>query len=115
MVGSTEDKKKMHWKKWSFLCRPKELRGLNFRNFTDFNQALVAKQIWRIINHLDALIARVLKSIYFSDTSVMEADMGANPSYMWKSLLRGRELIKLGLRYRIGNGKTIIIFEDPEL
>lgn len=111
--GSTEENRKIHWKSWNSLCLLKSLGGLNFRDLTGFNQSLVAKQVWRILTYPMLLASKVLKSIYFPNTSLLEADLGNNPSYLWKSFLWGRDLLKLGLRFRIGNGKTIKVFTDP--
>lgn len=83
----------------------KVLAGSIFRDIEGFNKALIAKQTWRIQTNLDSLIARFL--------SILDAELGKHPSYLWKSLLWGRELICKGLRYRIGNGKDTYMFKDP--
>lgn len=38
--------------------------------------------------------------------------MGNKPSYVWRSLLEGRKLLSKGLFWRIGNRKSIKIWED---
>ena len=37
----------------------------------------------------------------------MEADLGDNPSFVWRSLLEARDLIKAGSRWQVGDGKSI--------
>lgn len=43
----------------------------------------------------------------------MKATMGSNPSFAWRSILWGRNLFKLGYRWRIGNGFSVDALEDP--
>lgn len=113
--GSSPTKRKIHWFKWKDLCLPKSLGGLNFRDIEGFNQALLAKQVWRILMSSDSLVSKFLKSIYFHNSNILEAERGRQPSYLWRSLLWGRELLSKGLRYRIGDGKNTFMFKDPWL
>lgn len=80
---------------------------MGFRKFGTFNQALIAKQVWRIIEKPNSLLAQVFKSRYFRSEDIMEAKLGSNPSFAWRSICWGRELIKEGLGWTITNGKSI--------
>lgn len=104
---------KMHWFKWEKLCLPKSLGGLNFRAIEGFNQAFIAKQVWRILADPMSLASRFFKSIYFMNGNILEAKLGRKPSCLWKSLLWGRDLLKQGIRYRVGNGEFVFMFKDP--
>ncbi|KAH9769616.1 reverse transcriptase domain-containing protein [Citrus sinensis] len=97
----------IHWAKWGRLCQAKIRGGLGFRDFSCFNQALIAKQGWRLIQNPEALMARVLKAKYFKNSSFMDAKLGANPSFVWRSILWGRQTIHKGSRWRIGNGEQV--------
>lgn len=85
--GSKDNKRKMHWCKWDKLGLPKSLGGLNFRDIEGFNQAVIAKQVWRLLSNPESLLARVLKGIYFNESNILEADLGKNPSFIWKSMI----------------------------
>lgn len=107
--GSSSNKKKMHWFKWDSLCLPKSLGGLNFRDIEGCNKALIAKQVWRIMSNPNDLVSRFLKSLYYNNSNILEAELGRSPSFLWKSLIWGRELLTKGHRYRIGDFKPICI------
>lgn len=55
----------------------------------------------------------VLKARYFNNSSVLEAKCGYRPSFVWRSILWGRELIRKGIRWRIGNGSRVRVYNDP--
>ncbi|XP_062075523.1 uncharacterized protein LOC133779594 [Humulus lupulus] len=44
-----------------------------------------------------------------------EAKLGAAPSFIWRSLLWGRQIIEAGARWRIGSGEEVRIVEDKWL
>ncbi|XP_010481232.1 PREDICTED: uncharacterized protein LOC104760080 [Camelina sativa] len=52
----------MHWIAWEKLCCSKQMGGLGFKNVDDFNTALLAKQLWRLIEAPNSLCARVFKT-----------------------------------------------------
>ncbi|KAH9663932.1 reverse transcriptase domain-containing protein [Citrus sinensis] len=93
--GSSETKRSIHWIRWERLCHAKIRGGLGFRDFSSFNQALIAKQGWRILQHPDSLMAKILKAKYFKHSGFMDAKLGSHPSFVWRSILWGRQLPSL--------------------
>ena len=81
------------------MCVPKIDGGLGFRNLHFFNTALLAKQSWRLLNNPHSLFFRVFKARYFPRSTFLEAQLGFNPSFLWRSILSGREVITKGLRW----------------
>lgn len=75
-----ESKKKIHSVSWSEMCKAKETRGMGFCDVPDFNQALLAKQAWKIVNEPDALLSRLYKGRYFSSSSFLECGKGFRPA-----------------------------------
>lgn len=111
--NDSQGKRGFHWSKWENLCKPKSVGGLGFWSIRAFNKALHANQIWRIILAPNSLMVRVLKGRYFKDTDIMTSNLGYNPSYIWRSLLWSRDIIKKWLCWRVGNGQNIMVKSDP--
>ena len=97
--GQQRDERKVHWVKWESLCAPKIDGGLGFRNLHFFNTALLAKQSWQLLNNPHSLFFRVFKARYFPRSTFLKAPLGSNPSFLWRSILSGREVITKGLRW----------------
>ncbi|XP_021739763.1 uncharacterized protein LOC110706169 [Chenopodium quinoa] len=106
---------KMHWKSWEYLCRPKSRGGMGFRDLRVFNQALLAKQGWRLIHDRDTLLYKVLKAKYFKSSDFIEARRGFDPSYTWRSIWGAKSLLLEGLIWRVDNGLDIKVWSDKWL
>ena len=85
---------------------------MGFRDLKAFNLALLAKQGWRIHQSPNSLIHRVLKAKYFMNSSFMDAQVGKNPSYIWRSILAAKLVIKKGARWVVDDGRSIKIWEE---
>ncbi|XP_022159057.1 uncharacterized protein LOC111025497 [Momordica charantia] len=110
--GDGDADHKIHWVSWKRMCLRKCMGGLGFRDLEFFNQALLAKQGWQIFSDPSSLLAWVLKFKYFKNCDFIEASVGSRASFIWRSLLWGCDLLRIGLRWRVGNGANIRIYED---
>jgi hypothetical protein len=97
--------RKVRWISWERMCVGKRDGGMGFRHHDDFNQALLAKQAWRLVTSPESLCAKVLRARYYKQGSIMDAKCPKRGSYTWRSILYGRDLLKEGLIWRVGDGK----------
>lgn len=80
--GSKEDKRGIHWATWERMSCAKSRGGVGFKDMSSFNQALIAKQGWRLIQYPVSLMAKVMKARYFKQTDFLKAKVGYNPSFI---------------------------------
>lgn len=110
--SSKTSKKKIPWVAWKKMCRPKDQGGLGFRDISHFNQALLGKQAWRVWSNPSSLLHQILKHRYFKNHSFLNGCPGRRPSYAWRSILHGRDLMQKGLINRIGDGQDTRMWID---
>jgi hypothetical protein len=110
--GSSTDKRKVHWVKWKDICNHKKKGGIGFRRLRAFNEALLAKQGWRLITHPNSLVAQILKAKYYPTVHFLKAKAKTNMSYTWKSILHASWIIQKGSYWTIGNAASIDLWED---
>ncbi|KAL5551591.1 hypothetical protein UlMin_001767 [Ulmus minor] len=53
---------------------------------------------WRLIRSPDSLVGKVLKACYYPNCSFLDANLGSCPSFSWRSICWGRDIIKMGSR-----------------
>ena len=102
--GVENGKKKMAWTSWDKMILPKAMGGMGFRDMRAFNQALLAKQAWRLIQNPNGLCARVLKAKYFPNGNILDTVFASDASPVWRAIEFGLELLKKGIIWRVGNG-----------
>lgn len=85
---------------------------MDFRDLQCYNKTLLAKQAWRMLTNPNSLWAKFLKELYFPNKNLMEAKCNNNSSWLWKNIIKGRDLLKQGIRWEVGNGEKINFWED---
>lgn len=68
----------------------KEQGRMTFKDVSIFNQAMLAKQSWRLLKNPDDLLATIMKGKYFIHRNFIRAQLGKHPSYVWRSLMWGK-------------------------
>ena len=76
---------------------------------------MLAKQLWRLHDRKDSLIAKYFKARYYPNHDVWNAKVGHYPSCGWRSILGSRHMLSGGLRWKVGDGKCIKVWKDAWL
>ncbi|CAA7018071.1 unnamed protein product [Microthlaspi erraticum] len=112
---SSPENKRLGWVALNKMAKPKFLGGLGFKDINMFNDALLAKLSWRILNKPECLLARILKGKYFRRSSFLESTIPTTASHGWRSIHIGKELLTSNLGWVIGDGQSIRVWQDPWL
>lgn len=111
--GESNGHDAMHWFTWEKLAQPKCRGGMGFRVLQHFNRAMLAKQVWRLLEDPHSIVAKIFKARYHKYVDILDADTGSNPSYVWRSLMWAKQLVRQGVFWRVGDGEGIRPFDDP--
>ena len=84
---------------------------MNFKELSKFNEAMLAKQVWRLIHDKESLFYRVFKAKFFPLGDIFSAQVKSG-SYAWRSILSARKVVAARARWRICNGLTTRIYSD---
>jgi hypothetical protein len=107
--------KGINWLSWEKLTMRKEYGGMGFRHLYGFNLAMLGKQGWKLATNHDTIVARVFKARYFPRGNFLGANLGHNPSFIWRSIHASQVVVKGGLRWRVGDGRNINVWHDAWL
>ena len=72
--------------------------GMGFKQLKQFNLALLAKQGWRLQLGHESLVYKVFKARYFPRCNFVQAGIGSNPSYAWRSIMATQDIVRRGIR-----------------
>lgn len=111
--GSNKGSRKVQWiMPWDTLLKPKGLGGMGFKDLKLFNQALLARQAWRLPLFPYSLCAQVLKAKYFPSGNLLDTVAAGEASQTWRATEHGLELLRKGVVWRVGDGSSIRIWRD---
>jgi hypothetical protein len=79
-----------------------------------FNLAMLAKQVWRLIDEPNSLCVQVLRAKYYLiSRDILQAGPKARSSFTWQSIVAWIQTFKRGCIWRVGNGDSTEIWKDP--
>ena len=86
------------------------------------NKALFGKQAWCFLTKPEALVASTLLPKYYKNEPFIKVKSKPGNSWIWKSLLVGRDVISKGIDIQVWSGKqttfsvgTFAFDNDPNL
>ncbi|XP_019155162.1 PREDICTED: uncharacterized protein LOC109152034 [Ipomoea nil] len=94
------------------VCTPIE-RTMNRYLWGSGTDGGIHWKAWQMLFKPESLVARVYKARYYPKGSFYEANLGNNSSFCWRSIMAAKCLICSGVRRRIGDGETTLIWAHP--
>ena len=89
--------RKLHFINWNEVCTPKSEGGLGLKRFELMNQAMLAKQFWRIAHNPQSLLARTLKVKYFPKGFTHDCSPKPHNSWIWRNIIKSETRVNGGL------------------
>lgn len=75
----------------------------------------LTKLSWRLVEWPDSLLAKILKGKYNPTSSFMDCSTSSNTSHGWNGIMAGKEVLKRGVGWLVGDGKDIKVWGEPWL
>ncbi|KAL0294067.1 UNVERIFIED_CONTAM: hypothetical protein Scaly_3129600 [Sesamum calycinum] len=91
---------------WEQICKPKAEGGLGMRSLIIMNQALILKQMWRILQNDGSSIWVDWIQRYRLRHSTLWTFNRTTGSWCWKKMLKLRPLLQRGVHYKVGDGSS---------
>ena len=105
--GHDQGVRKMHLINWNKICHPKSAGSLGFKKFSLMNQAMLAKQFWRIHHNPHSLVAKTFKAKYFPRSSILDCTPKPHQSWFWRNIIKHDNKKLRECRWWVGNGSNI--------
>ncbi|KAL4280566.1 hypothetical protein GQ457_03G000290 [Hibiscus cannabinus] len=119
--GSSSEKRKIHWMKWTDICCPKFLGGLGVIDPKFQNRALLGKWVWKFANEKDNLWQQIIRCKYnYSVNSLLPIDPGQRRmSMLWNGVIKsffkddaGGNVMRNNFMLQVGDGQSISFWSD---
>ena len=78
---------------WKDICKPKAVGGLGVRLASYFNNAALAKLVWKTLKEPDNWWVELVRKKYLRNCSLFTTKKRQNNSKAWNSILDSREVV----------------------
>ncbi|XP_071728294.1 uncharacterized protein [Rutidosis leptorrhynchoides] len=102
---------------WKFVCTPKDQGGLGLKPMKEWNEVLILKQLWKIVERKESLWYKWVNTVKLKGRSIWGIQSDYKDSWNWGQLLKLREKIREHLiiprreRYRSGINDHISVHD----
>lgn len=104
--------RKLHTIKWDTLCQPRRHGGLGLLSLRPTNLVLLAKAGWRILSLPTSLSAQIFIEKYGQWEDIRNCHCVVSASSTWRGIFKTLDLLRLGIRWRLGTGTRIGFWMD---
>ncbi|KAK4482042.1 hypothetical protein RD792_012965 [Penstemon davidsonii] len=104
--------RKLHLVGWNKVTKHKDFGGLGIKQARKTNIALLAKVGWKTLKKENSLWGDTFHKKYLKDNNLLDYNTKAGDSHTWKGVVRSLKELNLCIRWRLGNGKNISVWDD---
>ncbi|GKB02067.1 RNA-directed DNA polymerase, eukaryota, reverse transcriptase zinc-binding domain protein [Tanacetum coccineum] len=97
---------------WKVVCKPKDQGGLGIKSLKQWNEVLMIRQFWKIIEDKNSLWAKWVNRVKLRNKSIWEVKVDKCDSWGWKTMLFIRDKIRNHVWYDIGDGRKASLWYD---
>lgn len=88
---------------WDTVCLPKQEGGLGIKDLQTWNEAAVAKNLWRCFVDVNSLWIKWVHAYRLRGNSIWNVNIPASCSWSWRKMLQIREYVRPHISVEIGN------------
>ncbi|GJW05389.1 RNA-directed DNA polymerase, eukaryota, reverse transcriptase zinc-binding domain protein [Tanacetum coccineum] len=97
---------------WKVICSPKSQGGLGIKSLGPWNEALLCKHLWNIIDNKDSLWVKWVNVVKLKGKSIWEVQSENKDSGTWKAILNLRCKIIDSVWKKVEDGKNTNMWFD---
>ena len=97
---------------WEDVCYPKEEGGLGVRRLRDSSKVFALRLIWRLFTQPSSLWVSWTKHYLLRDSSFWDVRDDTKGSWIWRKLLKLRDIAYDFLKMEVRNGDTTFFWFD---
>lgn len=98
--------------KWKMVCSPKENGGLGLKDLRRWNDVLLSKHVWNIVNNKKSLWVKWVYKFYLKERNFWDIQVKKNFCWTWKRILIAGNIVRPHIVSCIGSGENTSLWHD---